>query len=226
MFACCDPSDADMGHSDEVLDISKEVLDIAESAAEVGLLLDLLHSPPELLPAEEPPRIKFPSLKDKEPQHVETRKIIPLPIIPQLLSLADKYILPAEITEAIHSHLLAQAPTNPLWVYGFAILQELPEIASIASYYLLNHPMDELSYDQILDNMPNLKAYHQIIQLQGLRTRRLKEVLMAEPIFPHGYGRCDNHEQKTVMAWEQRKQGIAWRIHAGESVYWLLLPQD
>jgi len=57
-----------------------------------------------------------------------------------------------------------------------------------------------------------------LVQLQALRTRRLKEVLIHEELFPHGYGRCDTHDKKAVLVWEQRKQRISWRIHAGTDV--------
>jgi hypothetical protein len=187
MFICCDPPEED----------AEPVMDIPESSGAIQLLLDLLHSSPKPVDQDDP-------------------QIIPMPIIPQILTLAHKYLLSTDIEEAIHSHILAQAPTHPLRAYGLLTLLDLPRMASKASMYLMKSPLDGYSLEEIQENIPDLKAYHKVVQLQALRTRQLKAVLSDEPLFPHGYGRCDTHEQKAVLAWEQRKQRIAWRMHAGE----------
>lgn len=194
MFALCEPP----------TDNTEPTMDIPESSGAVQLLLDLLHSPPK------------PVVSSNVPPAEDDRQIIPIPIIPQMLTLVDKYLLSADIGEAIHSHILAQAPRHPLRAYGLLTLLEMPSMASKASAFLMKTPLDAYSVEEIQENIPDLRAYHKVVQLQALRTRRLKEVLSDEPLFPHGYGRCDAHEQKAVLAWEQRKQRIAWRLHVGE----------
>jgi hypothetical protein len=197
MFACCDPQE---------LPGTDDVIDIPETASILVLLLDVLHSPIEDLS-------KPTSGSESTPERNE-RRIIPLPLLEQIMSLADKYMVSSDIVDALHSHMLAQVSMNPLRIYGLAWVMQLPRIASTASMYLLQ-PLDTYSVKEIKDNIPDLEAYHQLVQLQALRSRRLKEVLAGEPLFPHGYGKCESHDQKAVLLWEQRKQKVAWRIHAG-----------
>jgi len=222
MFACCEPEQrCEDGCSAD----DSQVLDTPESASTLRLLIDLLQSPPQAVaPAAKPKALHLSSLLERQPADADVtknqkeEKIIPLPLLPRLLALADKYMLSPEIAEALHTHMLAQAPANPLRVYGLASLLELPHIACAASKYLLGPPLDTYSAEQIRENIPDVEAYHLLVRLQALRGRRLKEVLAGEVLFPHGYGRCDAHDQSAVLCWEKRKQRVGWKIHAGTDV--------
>ena len=103
MFACCES-----GYVLDSLDEEARTLDIIESAANLKILFQFLHNPP-------PPYEEKIDEKPKSPT-AYTRicatfpeDAIPFPIIPALLSLADKYGLSESLTTSLYSHLAAYA---------------------------------------------------------------------------------------------------------------------
>ncbi|KAJ3795822.1 hypothetical protein GGU11DRAFT_201287 [Lentinula aff. detonsa] len=190
MFTCCGESE--------------EVLDLHESADSLAALLNLLHRPPQ------PPT----QLKRDEFNHIpkvwnDPKTVIPLPLLPKLFELADKYALPSDsVVEVLGEHLLAHAPEEPLAVYVFALSQGLHHIASKAVQYL--QPMANYNLDEV--KMIPIEAYHRVVQLQDTRVKAMRKYLLSEDIFPHGYGSCASHSRETVQLWNSKRMSLAVKI--------------
>jgi len=215
MFSCCDDS-----HSE----VSDQSMDLLESSASLCLLLTLLHSPPDppTLPKQDGPWDLGPALNTDS-------SVIPLPILAQLFLLADKYALSDSVTKVLSEHLLANAPLNPLFVYGFALSAGFPDVASKACRWL--KPMALYSQEEI-KIIPTVEAYHNVIRLQDLRVKALKRILLEEEIFPHGdyhvwtavqvsmlmllfstgYGACSSHLNETQTIWHSARVNLARKV--------------
>lgn len=168
MFACCDPQISE----------SEETLDLQEKGGELAALLRLLHDPlaPPVVLVQEGTRFL--------PTQYDPATVIPLPLLLSLFfRLADKYALAEPITVGLRLHLRANAPAHPLEVYGFATLHDMEWEASEASQYVL--PVASYSFEEI-KLIPNVIAYHKLVQLQDFRRKALRELLLGEDIFPHG----------------------------------------
>ncbi|THV07573.1 hypothetical protein K435DRAFT_959647 [Dendrothele bispora CBS 962.96] len=194
MFSCCDDSTSEK---------SEQSLDLAENSASLSLLLTLLHSPPELPIQSNHKSWDLPASLDTD------SSVIPLPILPQLFSLADKYALPDSVTKALCGHLLVHAPTNPLFVYGFAVSAGFSDVASKSCRWL--KPMASYSKEEI-EMIPTVEAYHKVIRLQDARVKTLKRMLLEEEIFPHGYGACPSHLNETKAIWHAARINLARKI--------------
>ncbi|KAH8100520.1 hypothetical protein BXZ70DRAFT_154968 [Cristinia sonorae] len=210
MFSCCDS-----GYVVDMLDEESGTLDLDESAERLSMLFQLLHNLPDPYHEEPVPKsqrdfTRVQSTLPKEPA-------IPFPILPILLSLADKYALSETIVHCVHSHLAAHTSTYPLRVYGYATSLGLHDVAARASTFLLSPPLSSHPTNKITA-LPNAQAYHKLVQLHDYRIRKLKEVLMGEQIFPHGYGKCPRHAAKTDGIWEERKKNVIAKILAATDV--------
>lgn len=205
MFALCAPcSDASPG--------AEENLDLHEKAGILEVLLQLLHNPP-------PPPVAI-SFDEKFTTRLpkvrfESHTVIPLPLLSTMFELADKYVIDSPLVESLKVHLEAHAPAHPLQVYSFATLHDMDRIASEASQYVM--PMASYRLDEV-KVIPSVQAYHKIVRLQDFRVRALRELLLAEEIFPHGYGECTSHRDKTVASWDRQRKALAGRIETGTDV--------
>ncbi|KAJ2920273.1 hypothetical protein MD484_g107, partial [Candolleomyces efflorescens] len=169
MFSVCEPGNTSPSGSDAAVDLH-------EPADVLAILLRILHDPPQ--PPEEVPS------EDAYIKRYNEATVIPLPLLEQvLLQLVDKYLLDESIVKALQQHLLAHAPTNGLRVYAFAVANEMPEIANIASQYVL--PMAHYTLKEA-KCVPTVAAYHNIVRLQDFRVQALRDLLLKEDIFPHG----------------------------------------
>ncbi|KDR84793.1 hypothetical protein GALMADRAFT_217858 [Galerina marginata CBS 339.88] len=198
MFASCDPN------------ISEgEVLELQESGGELAALLRLLHHPPSP-PSELPVEDKF-----REIQY-DPATVIPLPLLLSLLfRLADKYAITDSVTKALRIHLRANARAHALEVYGFATLHEMDWEASEASQYVL--PVASYRFEEI-KLIPNVVAYHKLVRLQDFRMKALRDLLLGEDIFPHGYGECSPHREKTSASWDRQRKALVGRIDSATDV--------
>lgn len=164
MFACCE--------------VSEETLDLHETAETLTVLFNLLHSPPN------PPH----QFRRDESNLIpkvwnDPKTIIPLPLLPRLFVLADKYALPSDsVVDVLALHLLAQAPDEPLFVYTLALSRGLYNVAAKTSQFL--QPMANYSVDDV-KTIP-VEHYHRVIQLQDIRVKTMRKYLLSEDIFPHG----------------------------------------
>ena len=177
------------------------------------MLLKLLHDVPlqsgeGLKPESRDFRTK---LLIKMPEHA-----IPFPVLKRLLVLSEKYILGARIVDVLHSHLLAYKSVYPLQVYGIAKSLGNESIAQKASVYLIHPPLHRYSPEDV-KVIPTAEAYHEIFLLQHHRTTKLRELLMNEDLFPHGYGECLKHKNQANVLWENRKKNLVTRIESGSS---------
>ncbi|KAF9243892.1 hypothetical protein BU15DRAFT_42821 [Melanogaster broomeanus] len=208
MFLCCDQG-YDFVANRDVQDIT-EVLELDESAATLRVLLQLLHSPP-------PPPSLCPSSHQArsmgKPISPYNDSRIPYPLLPDMLRLVDKYALSEPLRRSLHSHLFASASAHPLEVYAFATTNGLGDIAAEASAYLLHPPLATYTSNQIAV-IPSTAAYHALVRLHSLRVSRLKEILLAEEIFPFGYGACLTHQEDTTRTWNERRMVLATQIEA------------
>jgi hypothetical protein len=206
MFSCCEKGPAANGNP---------CLDLQESAETLTILLRLLHTPP-------PPPVLLPRPKNQEKfmtqirvREYEPNSVIPLPMLPVFFTLADKYLLTDSIVSSLHSHLLANASIHPLQVYGFASRHGLDSIANAASKYLLHPPLSSYAEEDI-KVLPCAEAYHKLVKLHAFRIKSLRAILLAEDIFPHGYGECASHSHNTTALWERARQALVYRIEAGK----------
>jgi len=215
MFACCDS-----GYVLDMLDEDAGTLDLDESAENLSMLFRLLHARPEPYP---PPTSVPKSNRDFHDRvfHIQQTlpgaQAIPFPLIPTLLTLADKYALSDAIVHVLHTHLAAYTSTHPLRVYGYAVSLGLDDVAARASMYLLDPPLSSYTAQDIAV-IPSAQAYHRLVQLHDYRIKKLMAYVMGEEIFPHGYGKCPRHGAKTQDVWEERKKVVCGKIQAATDV--------
>ncbi|KIJ68646.1 hypothetical protein HYDPIDRAFT_82601 [Hydnomerulius pinastri MD-312] len=208
MFSCCDQG-FDFVARRDIQDIT-EVLQLDEPAATLRLLLNLLHFPPP------PPSVCLTAHQARRkgtPTSPYNGSIIPYPLIPEMLRLADKYVLSEPLCRSLHSHLFANAFTNPLKVYAFATANHLDDIAAEASAYLLHPPLSSYTKDEIAI-ISSAAAYHDLVRLHGHRIKKLRETVLSEDIFPFGYGACATHQENTTRIWNERRMLLATQIEA------------
>ncbi|KAH0838502.1 hypothetical protein J3R83DRAFT_6819 [Lanmaoa asiatica] len=209
MFLCCD-HEYSFVDTHEVQDITG-VLELNESASTLRLLLRLLHFPPI------PPSLS-PSARETrrmgKPVSLYQGALIPFPLLPDMLRLADKYDLSEPLRHALHSQLFANASVHPLDVYAFATRNRLGDVAAEASAYLLHPPLSTYSKDRIA-LIPSVSAYHDLVRLHSYRIQQLKVTLLREDIFPFGYGVCVAHQENTTLAWNDSRILLATRLEAG-----------
>ena len=156
---------------------SESTVDIHEPADVLAILLRILHDPPQA-----PEELETPL--DAYTKRYNEATIIPLPLLELvMLNLVDKYMLDDSIVNALKMHLLAHAPSNGLRVYIFAVSNDMPELASKASQYVL--PMARYTFQEV-KGLPSVKAYHDLVRLQDFRVQALRDLLLKEDIFPHG----------------------------------------
>lgn len=193
-------------------DHEEQTVDLYETSAVLIALLRLLHcppAPPVLRPQEETWDQGIPD--HKLPKRLyDPATVIPLPLLLSLLyGLVDKYAISDAVTKILNGHLVAHAPAFPLQVYGFATAQGLDYVASEASQYLM--PLASYKLDEIAV-IPNVSAYHKLVRLQALRVKALRDLVMGEDIFPHGYGVCPSHQRETTASWDAKRVALASMI--------------
>ncbi|GJE87777.1 hypothetical protein PsYK624_038600 [Phanerochaete sordida] len=206
MFHCCDAS------------TGERVLELQESAPSLSLLFQLLHNTPE--PYVPPDADKPVHVEAHDYVHIQQRvpaHAIPFPLLPTLFVLADKYACAPAVMQACFSHLAAYASTHPLRVYGMAVGMGHAAIAAKASKFLLHPPLTSYTTDEI-KSIPTAEAYHRLVLLHEHRIKRLREILIDEPIFPQRYGECSKHTARTKRHWEARKGLVIPRVAAATDV--------
>lgn len=211
MFLCCD-QEYSFVNTHEVQDMTK-VLELDEPASTLRLLLRLLHFPP-------PPPPLSPSAREMrqmgKPASLFQGALIPFPLLPDMLRLADKYELSEPLRRALHSHLFANASIHPLEVYAFATRNNIDDVAAEASAYLLHPPLSTYTKDCIA-LIPSASAYHDLVRLHSHRIQQLKTILLREDIFPFGYGVCVAHRESTTRAWNDSRMLLASQLEAGRT---------
>jgi hypothetical protein len=209
MFACCELG-FDLSSEDNDPEVN-QTLDLLESASTLSLLLHLLHNP-----LESPTYEDEPSLHTAGKPARRTLSAIPFPLLPQLLLLADKYILRESIPATLLLHLEAHAATHPLHVYGLAISHGLSHLANKTTAFLLSPSLHTYSPEAVAV-IPSVKAYHRLVRLHAYRVESLRKLVKAEEVFPHGYGACAAHLEKTNLWWSQAQDALVPLIEAGPS---------
>jgi hypothetical protein len=206
MFDCCD-SGFVMSMTD---DAESQVLDMDEPADALNILLSLLHAPPP-----PPERHNKGNPSTGAPMAFESGSVIPFPLLPRMLQLADKYVLSEYLKQSLLAHMSSHVSTHPLDVYAFATGRCLQPLAVEASKHLLHPPLATYSPKDI-NIIPTPEAWHKLVLLHDVRIRGLREILLGEEIFPHGYGTCFSHKNKTISLWYQRKMDIILKVEAGK----------
>lgn len=179
---------------------SDQVMDLTESAEAVSVLLHLLHNPPQAH------------------DRWKSYRPIPLPTLRIAFDLLDKYMLAPGLAETLHTHLAAHVRTSPLQVYGYAVELGLDNLASQASEHLLHPPVASYTLDEIRV-IPSAAALHRLVVLQARREPELREVLLNEPLFPHGYSCYGSHGKRLDALWEARKARLVPKVRAGKMSY-------
>lgn len=194
-------------------DDTDQVLDLDEPADALEILLSLLHSPPSLpLHIKEPASNKYASTIFWP--RFESGSVIPFPLLPRMIELADKYALPESLSQALLAHISAHASAYPLQIYSFAVERGLDSLAVEASKYLLAPSLSAYSPTNI-KTIPTPEAWHRLVLLHDIRIRGLTHILLGEEIFPHGYGTCSTHKDRVLSLWNQKKMDIVLKIEAG-----------
>ncbi|KAF5336845.1 hypothetical protein D9611_003181 [Ephemerocybe angulata] len=212
MFSLCEQ---EPGNSPEAPDAEgPNVVDLHEPADVLAILLRILHEPPK--PPEE--IVSDPPELDSYVKKYNEATVIPLPLLELvLLHLVDKYLLDESITRVLEQHLLAHAASNGLRVYSFAVANGMSKVANKASHYVL--PMAQYTLQDVRC-IPTVKAYHDIVRLQDFRVQALRDLLLKEDIFPHGYGACQPHAESTPTTWDTRRKALLARIETGSDIAW------
>ncbi|KAH7104187.1 hypothetical protein BKA62DRAFT_497477 [Auriculariales sp. MPI-PUGE-AT-0066] len=179
-------------------DESDVELVIPEPSQVLSVLLRLLHEPLARQPA-------------------QTGGAIPLPLLPALFRLVDKYALKAELADTLATHLAAHAPVQPLSVYSLATQLELEKVASDATAHLLKKPLHKYTSDEVA-LIPSVKAYHALVALHAHRVEKLKELVLAEELFPKDYGLCGTHGDATRDVWARKANYVWGQIEPGTDV--------
>lgn len=206
MFACCEA-----GYVIDTVDEDDKIMHIQESAAQLNILFEFLHHPPKpFVPPTTPKPKDFTRIVENIPEHA-----IPFPLLLPLFRLADKYVFPPDLMQILSSHLGAYVSTFPLRVYGFATELGLNEVAAEASMHLLYPPLTSYTSEE-MRAIPTAEAYHKLLLLHDFRVKKLGEILMEADIFPHGYGECSRHSNRTCLLWENRRHVVLGKIQAGK----------
>jgi hypothetical protein len=208
MFDCCDS-----GFVMSMADDTDQVLDLDEPAEMLNILLSLLHSPPP--PPQRQHTIYAEGLLARAPIAFEPGSIIPFPLLPRMLQLADKYDLSENLQQSLLAHMSSYVSSRPLEVYAFATGRGLQALAVDASKHLL-HPRLAAYSPKDIKMIPSTEAWQKLVLLHDVRIRGLREILLGEEIFPHGYGTCSAHKDKTITLWGQRKMDIILKVEAGK----------
>lgn len=208
MFSCCDDTPA------VIDDPQAGVMDLNEPSHALSILLRLLHEPPvEYIPE----KVAYSEKFQTQIPVITPKSAIPLPLIPLLLRLADKYALTPPLVRTLHSHLAAHKSTFPMRVYGLATEFGLDYIAAKASNYLLHPPLHTYRAEEIRV-IPTAEAYHKLVVLHAHRVARMREILMGEVIFPFGYGECSVHKTTTVALWDQQRKALVPKTESGQHI--------
>lgn len=210
MFDCCDPGISTSMRSD-----SDQALDLDETSDVMNILLWLLHIPPPPPERTKESKVLKGSPLSTDQLNFEPGSVIPFPLLPRMLQLADKYILSDNLSRSLLVHLSAHVSSYPLKVYAIAVQRGLNALAVDASKYLLHPPLSCYSLRDIKD-IPTPEAWHMLVLLHDVRIRGLREILLGEEIFPHGYGTCASHKERAVSLWTQKKMDIVLKIEAGD----------
>ncbi|KZT52754.1 hypothetical protein CALCODRAFT_441119 [Calocera cornea HHB12733] len=173
------------------------VIDLLEPSGTLLQLLQFIHYPPSPYSAEDTP--------------------LPVETISSLLTLADKYQFKTHFLDTIHTHLSAHIAWFPMQVYVLATRCDIPDMADQATAYLHRPPLSKWP-ESIIKALPSAQAYHTVLRLQAHRMEKFREILLAEDIFPHGYGNCLLHGPATAKLWERARRTIATRLDAGSDV--------
>jgi len=142
---------------------------------------------------------------------------IPLPLLPALFRLVDKYALTHELEETLAAHLSTHAPAHPLSVYSLATTLGLDKVASDATAHLLKKPLHEYTAEEVA-TIPSVQAYHALVVLHAHRQARLREVLLAEELFPKDYQLCTTHGDATRDIWKRKANYVWGHVHAGTDI--------
>jgi len=78
-------------------------------------------------------------------------------------------------------------------------------------------PVASYSYDEI-SFIPNVVAYHNLVRLQDLRRKSLRNLILEEDIFPHGYGECSLHREQTIASWARQRNALEGRIESATDI--------
>ncbi|KAF8649786.1 hypothetical protein AX16_005552 [Volvariella volvacea WC 439] len=201
MFSCCDESTN-----------SNQVLDLPESAGSLSVLLQLLHTPPlpprplpdssgnasVAGPDDNPHQQTTDSQSDYQartkPKGYDPSTIIPFPLLKLFLQLADKYEIESSTLDVLASHLMVYAiapglaqpnlsQVDALDVYALATTYGMDAVASKASQHVKS--MASYGIDEVRA-LPTVQAYHKLVKLQDYRVKAIRELVLSEPLFPHG----------------------------------------
>ncbi|KIY69670.1 hypothetical protein CYLTODRAFT_372307 [Cylindrobasidium torrendii FP15055 ss-10] len=210
MFSCCDNASSEQDQR----------LELAESSTVLQALLRLLHTPPPFPGSSATSNATTEGSKDPKyflvPSDVDSTTVIPLPILPLLYELIDKYELSESIERAIDEHLLTHIPQDPLHVFGYAASLDKTKIMSTASEYL--NPLASYPQKDILALIPSVKIYHDVNVLQDMRSKAFRNILVKEALFPHDYGICPHHAKDAQLHWEARKFLVMSRIQCNTDI--------
>lgn len=188
-------------------DAPEEAVGLDESAESLTILLKILHDPPN-----PPTEITT----DPYQRQWDPSTVIPLPLLELvILKLADKYILDEWIVKNLDNHLLAHASTHGLRVYGIALCHFRKEIANLASPHV--QTMARYTREEV-KCLPTVEAYHDLVRFQDFRVKALRDLVLNEDIFPHGYGACSTHQDSTPAAWDARRKALLPKIESGSDV--------
>ncbi|EAU93450.2 hypothetical protein CC1G_04429 [Coprinopsis cinerea okayama7 len=221
MFSMCDSGESGAGNNaqgafppsavpggDPDLNKAPPVVDLDESADTLTILLKLLHDPPK-------PPVEISTDPYTYQKKYDTSTVIPLPLLELvILKLIDKYLFDEEIVKGLEAHLLAHAPENGLRVYGIAMAHYRADVANIVTQYLL--PLAKYSKEEVKAWIPSVEAFHDILRFQDFRVQALRDLVLNEDIFPHGYGECSAHRDSTRSAWDTRRKSLLARIETGQ----------
>ncbi|KAF9014971.1 hypothetical protein BDQ17DRAFT_1340266 [Cyathus striatus] len=197
--------------------VDDQVLELHEPGNILAALIRILHDPPIPpipIPTDDIQDDRF-RVKVPKVQYIP-ETVIPLPLLVSLFfNLVDKYELPDSVSDILCVHLTAHAHVHPLRVYSFACMHALDKVAASASQYL--DPIASYSLQDVR-TLPNIDSYHRVVQLQDLRVKKLRELVLAEGIFPRGYGECPAHKEQTMDLWDRQRKALAPKIQTNTDV--------
>jgi len=210
MFDCCDS-----GFIMSMADNMDRVLDLDEPAEVLNILLSLLHTPPP--PPECKQNAQAANASTITSVAFDPASVIPFPLLSRMLQLADKYAFSENLQGSLLAHMSSYVSTHPLQVYAFASEHDLQHIAVEASKHLL-HPRLATYSPKDIKIIARPEAWQKLVLLHDVRIRGLREILLGEEIFPHGYGMCSSHKDSTIARWKQRKIDIILKVEAATDV--------